>query len=122
MDPNSGVTNEIDPALRADPEVGPLVDRAAELLAEQAADTARPATASWRLVTDPRRGKRVVVRLYDDRFAVEVHYSASQIGLEDDARYLVIRLWGDLLEKRLKGLYLPAVVDTFGRLAGESVG
>jgi hypothetical protein len=122
MDAETGLKVEIDPGLRADPELGPLAEHAAELLAEQAAGTFRPASASWWLTTDPKHGKRIHVKLFDEKCSVEVDYSPTELGPGGDTRYLMIRLWGDLLELRLRGLRHPAFLEAFRQLAGGGVG
>jgi hypothetical protein len=104
----------VDSALRTDPEAGPVAIAAARLLEEEATGTSEPATATWWGTDDPLRGKRVHVRIVDEKQYVEDDYAIAE--LETDAKYLMIRLWGDLLELRLKGLAHPVFMEAFRRV------
>ncbi|HET6573223.1 MAG TPA: carbon storage regulator [Fimbriiglobus sp.] len=91
---------EIGPAVLDNPELGPLVRRAAKLLAKQAEGTLLPARARWDLGQDERNRPVVRVEVSDETGSVNASFSPVELSDEAKARDELIWLWGDMLQVR----------------------
>ena len=100
MTSSSGLSQEIHPELRGDPELGPLAERAARTLAEVAGRTTAPAKAVWSMGHGANNTPVLRLRLWDDWGSIEFGTVPRALGTDSEMRYQMIRLWGDLLELR----------------------
>jgi hypothetical protein len=119
--PPGGITQRLASDLRADPQLGPLADRASSFLGRLAETTFLPTTAEWSVVTDGDR-RRVRVELRDEKGWLRADYRPEELASEANMRYELIQLWGDMLEVRSRGLPVRLMEEFFSRLGASHDG
>jgi hypothetical protein len=79
---------------------GALLDQAAAVLEEVVGEAAGRVRAEWDQAENGRGRPAYTLRLTDGPEEVTTTFAAEELRAPRELRYRLIRLWGDLLEKR----------------------